>query len=119
MTLADKMNTWRALKDQTDALEQEIAEEVKALGKTQKIDGVTCSYSGGRKSYDYEGACRDLPQEVLDAYTTVIPEQRKVDYSALCKGEDIKAPVLSQTSPTAKLKITAPKITAATPFPQG
>jgi len=37
----------------------------------------------------------------------------------LCKGEDINAPVLTQTSPTAKLKITAPKITAATPFPQG
>jgi hypothetical protein len=43
MNLVDKMNTWRALKEQADALEKDIAEEVKALGKTQKVDGVTCS----------------------------------------------------------------------------
>ena len=118
MTLVDKMNTWRALREQTDALEKEIAEEVEALGKTQKIDGVTCSYSAGRKTYDYRAACKDVNQETLDAYTKVIPELRKVDYAKLCKENKIEAPVLSQTSPTAKLKITAPKITAATPFPQ-
>ena len=117
MTLVDKMNTWRALVEQVDALEKEIADEVKALGKTQKIDGVTCSYSAGRKTYDYKAACKDVNQETLDAYTKVIPEQRKVDYTALCKGEGIEAPVISQTEPTAKLKMTAPKITASTPFP--
>jgi hypothetical protein len=117
MNLVDKMNTWRALKEQADALEKDIAEEVKALGKTQKVDGVTCSYSGGRKTYDYKAACKDVNQETLDAYTKVIPEQRKVDYTALCKENKIEAPVISQTEPTAKLKMTATKVTTDTPFP--
>jgi hypothetical protein len=117
MNLVDKMNTWRALKEQADSLEKDIAEEVKALGKTQKVDGVTCSYSGGRQTYDYKAACKDVNQETLDAYTKVIPEQRKVDYTALCKENKIEAPVISQTEPTAKLKMTAPTVTANTPFP--
>ena len=106
MTLPELMVTWKAKTAELKALEQQIAEQVMTLRKTQDVGDVRASYSAGRKSYDYPAACKDVPQEVLDAYTTIIPESRKVDYTALCKGEGIEAPY-TQSEPKVTLKLTA------------
>ena len=102
-TLTTKIIEWRTLRMQLDVLEAEIKEAVVAAGKTQKIGDVKASYSKGRKTYDYEAACKGLPPEVLKPYTEIIPPQFKVDYTALCKGEGIEAPVKSQGTPSVKL----------------
>ena len=119
MELPQLMHQWREAKATLEAIEQQISKQVMALGKTQNVDNIRASYSNGRKTLDYQGACKDVPQETLDAYTKVIPESRKVDYTALCKGEGIKAPELSKSAPKVTLKLIEEKkkITADTPFP--
>lgn len=51
--LAGKMMAWGVLKQKLDEIEEEIKQEVFALGKTQSVDNVVATYSEGRGSYDY------------------------------------------------------------------
>jgi hypothetical protein len=83
--LAEKMERWAALKEAADKLEAEIKEEVMALGKTQKANGVTATYSNGRGSYDYESMAMKLEPdtEVVQEHSTV-----KVNWRAVCEATD-------------------------------
>lgn len=115
MELSELMRLWRAARTEIDAIEQQIAEQVLKLKKTQDVDDVRASYSGGRKTYDYQTACKDVPAEVIEAYTKI---EKKVDYRALCKEEGIDAPVLNQTPPSVTLKLIEDKtFDVSTPFP--
>lgn len=110
MTFTGLMQSWKAKKAELAEIERQIQAEVMALEKTVTLGTVRASYSGGRKTYDYEGACKDVPQVVLDAYTTTIPASRMVDYKALCDGEEIEAK-FDKSKPKVTLKLIEAKKT--------
>ena len=68
--LAADMLKWERMRCELDDLEQSIKDAVMQLGKTQTVGNVRASYSGGRKSYDYETAGRGADPGLIADYTT-------------------------------------------------
>jgi len=78
--LAEKMLQWGELKQKLDLLEAEISTEVLRREKTQTVGDVRASYSKGRRSYNYEAACkgRDLKDSDLEPYVIRCIDWRRV-----------------------------------------
>ena len=101
--LATKMLEWEETKHQLAQIEEEIKTAVLAIGKTQTVGNVRASYSGGRKSYDYESAGRAAPQPVIDEHTITTTEV-KIDWRAICKDTEAEVPY-RQSPPKVTVKI--------------
>ena len=101
--LAEKMLEWEKAKCHLAQIEEEIQTVVLAIGKTQTVGNVRASYSGGRKSYDYESAGRAAPQPVIDEHTTVTTIT-KIDWRAICKYTEAEVPY-RQSPPGVTVKI--------------
>lgn len=102
--LAEKMIAWGKARQALDALEAEIKTEVLELGETQKVGSVRASYSGGRKTYDYENAGKSADQAWIDVCTTP-----KTDWARVCKLAEIPDIPFTQTEPTVTIKLEEPK----------
>lgn len=123
--LAAKMLEWEKNKRALDALGAEIEAEVLKVGKTQVVGKCRVTYSGGRASYDYETPGKTASPEVIAMCTVpvlitdwegvkaTVPDvvaeftrtENHIDYKTVCKESKIDPVVLSQTSPTATIKL--------------
>jgi hypothetical protein len=77
--LARLMLDWGELCGRMEQLEVEIRAAVMEIGKTQTVGNVRATYSGGRRSYDYETAVKSADVSP-DDYVTVT----RVDFKATC-----------------------------------
>ena len=106
MTLKQKMEQWRDLQTQADALAEEIKAEVFELRQTIKADGVVATYSKGRGSYDYEALAMSLEPDdyIVERYTVKRVDWRKVveDIGAT---DDLKAKFYTPGKPYVSLKL--------------
>lgn len=105
--LAKAMIRCGELQSELDALGEEIKATVLELGKMQTVGGITASYSGGRKTYDYETAAVESPivDDSLIAQYTTTKTTTTTDYRTLCKDMNIEAPFTkSEPSVTIKAK---------------
>lgn len=84
-------------------LEQLITQEVKELGKSQKVEGYKLSYRKGTKRVDYEKAAKVLKVPTYN-YTTM-----KVDYTKAVKAArpttEQLAPFTKVGEPTVKIEL--------------
>lgn len=85
-------------------LEAEIKTCVMEIGKTQTVGNVRASYSGGRKTYDYQTPALDAPVELI-SYHTKTETVVTTDWKAICNEAGIEPMVLSQTAPSVTVKM--------------
>ena len=95
--LAAKMLDWESKRKELDALEGEIQAAVLELKRTQTVGAVKASYSAGRRKFDYEAGGKSASDEVISAYTSVIPEQviperTTIDWKGVCKEAKVDVP---------------------------
>ena len=100
--LAALMLEWEETKDLMDEIEARIRDAVLELGKTQTVGNVRASYSGGRKTYDYETAGLAAPAEIITVHTAT---KYITDWKAVCEDAQIEAPVLRQSDPSVTIKL--------------
>lgn len=103
--LAGKMLEWERKKRELDTLENEIAQAVLVMGKTQTVGNVRATYSGGRKSYDYRGAADGHPMvsdATLDLFTRTAVT---IDWKKICEHVGIDDMPFTQSAPAVTLKI--------------
>ncbi|MFA5379455.1 MAG: hypothetical protein WC455_27105 [Dehalococcoidia bacterium] len=123
--LAEKILQWEKDKRALDALSAEIEAEVIKVGKTQVVGSVRVTYSGGRATYDYETPAREASIELINKFSTErtvtdwdlvkeeVPEviakfstvEIDVAWNQVCKEAGIEPVVISNTEPTAKIKL--------------
>ncbi len=100
--LAQKMLEWEELKRRLDVLEGHIQDAVMAIGKTQTVGHVRATYSGGRKTYNYEVAVRsaEIPEDDWVTKTTV-------DFKATCDRAMIIVgdALITQSPPSVTMKL--------------
>lgn len=86
--LAATMLAWEQKKAELDALEKVIQNDVMEIGKTQTVGNVRASYSGGRKTYNYQTtayAAGATPDDVRD-FTSQPPTPAPVtDWKGVCE----------------------------------
>ena len=102
--LAVKMLEWERVKLQLDALAEEITQAVLAVGKTQTVGNVRATYSGGRKSYNYQDAADGHPMvsdATLDLFTRTVVT---VDWKKVCEHVGIEDVPFKQSEPGVTLK---------------
>lgn len=104
--LASKMLEWEQKKRELDALTAEIEAAVLEVQQTQTVGNVRATYSGGRKSYDYESAvlsrnnAEDAP--VLQAHTVTVLQ---VQWKAVCDALGIVDIPFTQSEPSVTVKL--------------
>ena len=118
MNLSDKMNEWGLLQTRLAKLEEEIKQEVKALGKTQEVifgyGKVVASYrkSSTNGSFDYKSITMEIEPEpeIVEKHTTTTVS---IDYKAIVEevgaSDELKSkyynpPANSEPSVSVKLK---------------
>ena len=77
--LSEKLEQYRELAKQLNALEANIASEVRGLKKSQEIDGLKVSYRSGMKKVDYAAAAAALELDLSDYVV------EKIDYTKAVK----------------------------------
>jgi hypothetical protein len=104
--LAFLMLKWEQQRRALDELEQGIKDTVLALGQTQTVGNVRASYSGGRKTYNYQAAVESYhdshPEEAEDAMDKF--GKMTYDYRAVCK-ELLIEPGFTESPPSVSLKL--------------
>lgn len=98
--LTAKMLEWEAQKKVLDALEDVIKHAVMTLEETFIAGNVRATFSGGRKTYDYESAGKTAPQEVIDKFTTP-----KVDWRLVCEEAKFDAVPFTVSNPSVTIKL--------------
>lgn len=106
MTLKEKLERWRDLQRQADALAEEIKTEVMELQQTIKADGVVATYSKGRGSYDWESIAKALEpdDEIVKRYSRVDTDWRKVA-EEVGAPDELKAQFYRPGSPYVSLRL--------------
>jgi hypothetical protein len=105
--LAGKMLEWERKKQELDALADEIAQAVLAVGKTQTAGNVRAIYKGGRKSYNYQEAADGHPMvstATVELFTRFIPAKSKIDWKKICDHAGIDDVPFKQGEPSVTLK---------------
>lgn len=100
--LAKAMLEYQELATKLALLGDAIKETVMKVGKTQTVGSLTASYSGGRKTYNYEVACNNNKVNT-DPYRTV-KEVETIDYRSACKDLGLDVP-FTQSEPSVTLKL--------------
>ena len=105
MTLKKKLEQWRDLQAQADALAEEIRAEVLALGQTIRADGVVATY-GSRGRYDYEALAKFLEpdDETIQRHTVVKIDWRKV-VDEVGAPDELRAKFYTPGAPYVSLKL--------------
>ena len=105
--LAIEMLKWEELKQQLNETEERIVRAVMDIGKTQTVGNVRASYSGGRKSYDYQAAATrlNISEETIGQFTT-IPAPR-IDWRGICTYVDAKEIPYTMSDPSVSVKMLA------------
>jgi hypothetical protein len=103
--LASMMLEWEEMRRRLDVVEGNIKAAVLEVGQTQTVGRARATYTGGRKTYDYEAAAKVYP--FLDP--AVVEENSKVvvDWRAVCGAHTIpqeKVP-FTQSEPSVTLKL--------------
>jgi hypothetical protein len=105
--LALTMLEWENLQRQADLLKVQIEAEVLARAKTHTVGNVRASYSGGRKSYHYDGALEAaiatgaLEAAMLDPFRVMTLDGKKA-----CTELHI-TPTFTQGDPSVTVKLMA------------
>ena len=103
--LAQLMLDWEKAQRRADELAEAIKDTVLELGETQKVGYVTASYSGGRTTYDYEGAAFGHPM-VGDATVKLFTKTKEtVDWRGICKHVGIEDVPFTKSTPSVTLKL--------------
>ena len=91
--LAATMLAWEKKKAELNVLEAVIAHDVLAIEKTQTVGNVRATYSGGRKTYNYQTtalAAGATPDDVSD-FTSQPPTPAPVtDWNGVCESLGIE-----------------------------
>ena len=106
--LAMKMLEWGKLQQEASTLAAEIEAAVLEIGKTQTVGNVRASYSGGRKSYDYQAAADGhihVSPATVSLFTTIIPETKSVNWNGICKHAGIEDIPFTQSAPRVTVKL--------------
>jgi len=102
--LAELLLEWGDAQARADTLAEQIKPVVLALRQTQTVGNVRATYSGGRKSYDYQQGAESLSpsDDIVALFTTP-----KTDWRKVCKQLGLLRKELSftQSSPSVKLKL--------------
>ena len=91
--LAARMLEWEQMKKQLDMLEAEIKAAVLEIGKTQTVGNVRVTFTNGRRSFDYETPGKTAPGEVVEKFTTV---SLVTDWQAACEHADVSEDIIAQ-----------------------
>lgn len=102
--LAQRMLEWERVKAELDALTTEIEDAVMDLGETQTVGKVRASYSGGRKTYDYETAGQNAPPSIIEDFTEEVTTI-KTDWRSICKKAGIEDVPFRQSDPSVRVKL--------------
>jgi len=103
--LAALMLQWEQDRRAMLVTEAEIKEMVLAIGNTQTVGNVRATYSGGRKQYNYEGVCADIPipLTVMKKHTT--PQPAKIDWKSIAEEAGVEDIPFTQSPPSVTLKL--------------
>lgn len=106
--LARLMLTWEKLNNDLAVYENAIMDTVLTLGKTQTVGNVRASYSGGRKTYDYQEAADGhlMVSDATKKLFTIIPEPR-IDWRGICKHVGIDIIPFTKSPPRVTVKLLA------------
>ncbi len=105
--LAKAMIEYEEMQRKLDVLGDQIKATVLDLGKTQTVGNLTASYSGGRKSYDYETAvveCGFVPDGTIAEFTETIVTT-KTKWKDICDSLNIEAIPFTKSEPSVTLKM--------------
>jgi hypothetical protein len=102
--LAQKMLEWEEGKKRLVELEKEIKTAVLDIGKTQTVGNVRVTFSAGRKSYDYETPGKSADAGLIETYTQTTTTT-STDWRQVCKDAEIEPVVISQSAPSASVKL--------------
>lgn len=102
--LAALMLEYEQVQRKADAMKAEIEAAVLEIGKTQTVGNVRASYSGGRKSYNYEAAARDVPPALIEANTKT---RVSIDWRQVCVDAEIPKDLIpfTQSAPSVSVKL--------------
>ena len=106
--LATKMLEWEKLMCAADTLAAEIEAAVLEIGKTQTAGNVRASYSGGRKSYDYQAAAdghKMVSEATICLFTCIVPQTYRVDWRGICQHVGIEDIPFTQSAPSVTVKL--------------
>ena len=101
--LATDMLRWERMRRELDELEQAIKDTVLQIGKTQTVGNVRASYSGGRKTYNYEAAANGHPfvnQSTVDLFSKTV-----IDWRGVCNHVGIDDIPFTESPPSVSLKL--------------
>lgn len=101
--LARLMLEWEMLERKISILETRIKNAVLEQGESLTVGNVRASYYSGRKSYDYQAAAKDAPQDIVAAFTTT-PAPR-VDWKGICEHLGKDEIPFTQSAPSVKVKL--------------
>ena len=107
--LAALMLQWESVQKRADGMKAAIADAVLQLEETQSVGNVRATYSGGRKTYDYQVVGSDAPATLIEAYMTekvvVNIDYRKLVLDGM-KIEQAQVP-FTQSEPSVTVKLAA------------
>ena len=107
--LAKLMLQWETAQARADEIKAAIVDAVMELQETQSAGNVRATYSGGRKTYDYQAVGSDAPAALVKAYTTekvvVNTDYRKLVLDGM-KVEQAQVP-FTQSEPSVTVKLAA------------
>ena len=106
MDLQSKLEMWRDLQCQADAIAQEIKNETLKIRCTTEVPGAIAKYGPGRGKYDWEAIAQALePSDALIArYSKTIIDWRKIS-SELGAPAKLKEAFFTPGAPRVTLKL--------------
>lgn len=100
--LAQAMLKWQELMDQVKLLEADIKTAVLEIGKTQTVGNVRASYSGGRRTFDYQTPGLAAPVTLIADHTRT---ETITDWKSVCEVAGIEPVVIDQSPPSVIIKM--------------
>jgi len=106
--LAALMLQWESVQKRADKMKAAIADAVLQLEETQSAGNVRATYSGGRKTYNYQEAADGHPMvsEATVSLFTTTPEPR-TDWRGICKHVGVEDVPFTTSEPSVALKLLA------------
>jgi hypothetical protein len=103
--LAHLMLDWEDAQQYADKLRSQIEEQIELLGESVTVGNVRARYSRGRKSYDYEAACKDATPEQVEKYTKIRKSVTWRDLALYGLELDQDSIPFSQSDPSVSVKL--------------
>lgn len=100
--LARLMLEWEKIKLDLAVYEKVIIDMVLTLGETQAVGNVRASYSGGRKTYNYEAAGDSAPNDIIDRH---VETRVTVNWRGVCQDAGISDVPFTKSPPRVTVKL--------------